>query len=296
MTSTSNTPVSADLRKILDAHGYGFQYAVMRRGEQLHQLRRSRWELVGTEFPVCVGTTTTHVDFVYVRVMDALRTYLVAECKRVDPKRGRWCFARAPYTWFNPDDQEVSFDELQCESYDVRHRPRFLTVDQPICHLGRELRTDQPGDGTGSTRAIDEAVGQVLRGASGLIDLQRGPTGGYFSGARCYRFIPAIFTTAEIWVTDADLGAADLRTGLLPKGIDAHRKDWIWLSHNRSPAISPPKPTPTPGTAVEDDPRTVLRSEFARSIAVISTDGIDDFLSTPVAELLERNGYLLGPP
>lgn len=283
--------LSASARKAFDIHGYGFHYAVMRRGEELFQAGQSRWHLVGAEYPV-EADTSTHIDFVYGTGLDtSTRTYLVAECKRVDPARGRWCFATAPYTFFDPDNEEVVFDELQCAagSYGIAHHPRRVRTSRRICHIGRELRSDKAGDGEGgNSKAIDSAVAQVLRGTSGLLGYLRGDSNRFFGEQRCFRFIPVVFTNAEVWTIDVDLGTSDLRTGKLPKDIAVTRHDWIWFVHNRSPAIAPRQPAPTKGTCVSDDLARQLRLEFARSIAIVSSDGIDGFLGQDLAGWLSQ--------
>jgi hypothetical protein len=277
------------IRKVLNAHGHGFHYAVMRRGEQLFEEKRSRWHVIGAEYPVQVGSTTTHIDFVYSRQHAPSRTtYLIAECKRVNPKLGRWCFATAPYTWFDADSKELVFDQLRSlatRSYGIPNIPLRAQSDRSICHIGKELKTNQHGDDTGSGRAIDEAVAQVLRGTSGFLNLVRGDGVRCFEGPVYHRFIPVIFTTAELWVTDADLGSADLRNGELGSGIRARKEDWIWFVHNRSPAIAPNRPSESNGSS---DLSALLRQQFARAIAIVSPTGVDDFLSRDLGQWLSE--------
>jgi hypothetical protein len=76
----------------------------------LEKVQRASWMFDSAEFPVVAGGSTTHVDFIL--RSRSRRTYLVAECKRADPARARWCFARAPYTWHNPIKGEVIFDQF----------------------------------------------------------------------------------------------------------------------------------------------------------------------------------------
>ncbi|HSE23991.1 MAG TPA: hypothetical protein VLB68_20135 [Pyrinomonadaceae bacterium] len=67
-----------------------------------------------------------------------------------------------------------------------------------------------------ASTAIDDAVTQVLRGTSGLIDHYS-----VFSNWSSFeqtskpavRFLTGYFTTAEVWITDADLSKAELETG-----------------------------------------------------------------------------------
>lgn len=104
-------------------------------------------------------------------------------------------------------------------------------------------------------------------------------------GNKTIRFIPVIFTTAQIWVTDADLGNAELSTGDLVSDLNAQRVDWIWFTHNQSSSLRPdfywePERSALDGFSYD------LRREFARSIAIITPSGIDDFLRFDLEEWL----------
>ncbi|MDQ1591717.1 MAG: hypothetical protein QOG71_2344 [Pyrinomonadaceae bacterium] len=260
----------------------------MRRVHELTNAGTSTWLFDGAEFPVVGGDETTHIDFI-------LRwrhggVYLVCECKRADPAIARWCFARAPYTWRNPRPNEVTFEQLHVTDDPQRrmiHRAKFGYLggeDERVYHLGFELRTTEKGDGSGhGGQAINKAVTQVLRGTSGLIDYLSDFARSNWSRGRADTFIPAIFTTAQIWVTDADLGNADLTTGnLAPDAVQAQRENWIWFAHNRSPRLQPSVGSETPLGELS----AYLRRDHARAIAIISPDGIDDFLQSDLGDWL----------
>lgn len=274
--------ISAGLRKVLNMHGHGFHYAVMRRAEQLSNERLSPWVFEAAEFPVVVGRDTTHIDFI-LRSRSS-RTYLVAECKRVDPARGRWCFAKAPLTRRNAHSSEVVFDEFRYRGSTAglmqEPRIRFTETRGPY-YVGFELKTNQKGDGAPSPgSAINQAVTQVLRGTSGLInhllEARRLVQSLKNETETMFWFVPVILTTAELWVTETDLGDADLRTGDLPKeAVRAKKVDWIWFTHNRSPMLRHGLQVgrKDPGTISEE-----LVYGFTRSIAIVSSDGVDRFL------------------
>ena len=141
------------------------------------------------------------------------------------------------------------------------------------------------GDGmTHSGSAINQAVAQVLRGVSGLInhlfDLNRRS----YQDERVIRFVPAIFTTAQLWVTDTDLGTADLTNGDLPlEAVQAKEVDWIWFSHNRSRSLRHDLEWGNLKNTLTKE----LEYEFARSIAVISPKGLDNFMTMELEEWLE---------
>ena len=93
-----------------------------------------------------------------------------------------------------------------------------------------------------------------------------------------------IFTTAQIWVTEADLGAADLTTGDLQVGaVKAQKADWIWFNYNRTPGLRHDLEEGLAG----DDLSRELKREFARSIAIVSSEGFDQFIKTDLETWLE---------
>lgn len=282
--STDNSEqISAGLRKVLNKHGHGFHYAVVRRAEQLSREWKTRWLLDGTEIPVIAGEASTHVDFVL--STKSGMTYLVGECKRADPARARWCFARSPYRWRNESDEELAFDQIFFDSGRTRGaRPSYAYQKQGSYQLAFELKTEQKGDGIGrNVGEIEDAVAQVLRSTSGLINRLSEPVKYPEQGEIVRTFVPAIFTTAEIWTTEADLGAADLRTGdLSSEQVQAQKADWVWFTYNRSPRLSHLMPYTKSG----DDISQSLRREYARSIAIVGVNGLDDFLQTDLEEWL----------
>jgi hypothetical protein len=162
-----------------------------------------------------------------------------------------------------------------------------------VYQLAFELRTNQKGDGLEqSNAAIDKAVAQVLRSTSGLINHLSTSTKFLDEASGVVTVIPTVFTTAELWTTEVDLANADLESGnLLINSLDIKRKDWIWFSHNRSPALEaeadlnrPDKNVSPLGTnRFSDD----LRRLFARTVAIVSPTGIDSFLSWNIEEWLQ---------
>lgn len=276
--------VSAGLRKVLNLHGHGFHYAILRHASQMSFDRESSWRFDVAEFPVVAGNKPIHIDFVF--RSPSGQTCLVAECKRVDPARGRWCFARAPYTWRNPSS-EVIFDQFICQPpHTVRQEPCVKRTESGIYQLGIELKTGIEGDGTsqGGSTAIDKAVTQVLRGTSGLVNhlFKRGSRS--YGEERVVRFVPTVFTTAELWVTEVDLGAADLTTGDLTQvALEAKKAPWIWHNYNRSPDLRHDLEWSNFGTDLTKE----LKYESARSIAIVSPEGISYFLRWNLEEWLE---------
>jgi hypothetical protein len=277
----------------LNTHGHAFHYAVIRRAEQLHSGKQSKWIFDGAEFPVSVRGGTTHVDFILTTRTD--RTVLVAECKRADPARARWCFAHAPYTWRDSYDTEAVFECLMQTSGRTAtvRSPKTAHTSESIYQLGFELRTDQKGDGLWHGEgAIDKAVAQVLRSTSGLINHLSKSAKFLDESSGVVTLIPTVFTTAELWTTKVDLANADLESGnLVGDSLDIVRKDWIWFSHNRSPTLEaevevnrPDKNGSLLGSSrLSND----LRRLFARTVAIVSPPGIDSFLGWNIEEWLQ---------
>src|SRR5215216_1578143 len=131
MSSNEADRIATNLRKVLNTHGHGFHYAVVRQAEKLFKSDRSVWTLDAAEFPVVGGGQVTHIDFI-LRTRSS-NTVLVGECKRADPARAWWCFARSPYTWRNSSSGEVAFDELSySQGKTVIQKPRFAQTQRNI--------------------------------------------------------------------------------------------------------------------------------------------------------------------
>src|SRR6267143_1937049 len=84
-----------DYRKVLNHHGYGFQYSVIEFIDKLRRERRCDWELEASEFPVIVQGRSTRIDFVFRKNRPFV--YLVGECKRANPALSNWCFSSSFY-------------------------------------------------------------------------------------------------------------------------------------------------------------------------------------------------------
>jgi len=106
----NNEDASEEIRalfsKELNRHGYGFQYAVLKKCEEVaaileKNLTPATWAPLVSEFPVEVQRAGTKIDFILRRIsrwaVPGVPVYLLAECKRANPALSNWCFARAPY-------------------------------------------------------------------------------------------------------------------------------------------------------------------------------------------------------
>lgn len=196
------------------------------------------------------------------------------ECKRVDRKFSRWGFVHSPL-----GEQEVVFDRF------IFRPPNDLRAEPVVgypgpggrpYHLGLAIKKgEETGDSAQQGKnAINDATAQVLRGVGGLINHVFGPRDGE-RPVQDYAFLPVIFTTAELWVTEKDISSAQLTTGDV-QNVESEKKDWIWFNHNRSPRLR--HGLKSAGSKA-DNLADALRVEFTRSVAIVSVEGIDSFLS-----------------
>ena len=227
---------SHDLRAHLNRSGYGFHYAVVRRFGELSIQKKPDWVWgpPTSEFPVVVGPDTVHIDFVvsgHSKWSRPTPVYLVGECKRVDRKFSRWGFVCAPFA-----EEEIVFDRFIFRPpSDLRTEPVVNYSGSRPYHLGLPIKGEAPGDsGPSGSGAINEATAQVLRGGGGFINHIFGPRDG--EGLMHFAFLPVIFTTAELWVTEVDISSAELTTGDV-QNLESEKKDWIWFNHNRCPRL-----------------------------------------------------------
>ncbi len=287
MTQENNEEkISNGLKTTLDKHGFGFQYAVLRHANELSSQGKSYWSFECAEFPVVTKSETIHIDFVL--TTSSHRTYLVGECKRVDPAKGYWCFAHTPYTWRNPSNPQLFFDQfrwIEAKTWN-QETCRYFSQEK-IYNLGFEQKTEEKGDGSSSGKdALNSAVTQVLRGSSGLINHFFDRHHRKNENEGLIRIIPAIFTTAQLWVTEADIGSADMKTGLLSNNtVTTSKVDWVWFNYNRSPLLSSEIEPGLRNTRINLS--NELMNEFARTIAIIGPDGIDQFLGTDYESFID---------
>lgn len=258
---------------ILDRHGYGFQYALLK---HINGLGRP-WFVQAAEFPVTFRGGTTHIDLVLrlARHGAASPLWMVAECKRANPALVDWCFVRQPMV---PRPTEVAFEQVR-----VTDNRAFVALDmrdswasERVYNLGFPIKGLAKGDASGSGRtALDDAVTQVLRGANGFIELLAHRPKLLTKGAFGYGFgqvLPAVFTTARLWVSDVDLQTADLKTGNVPPA-SLQAVPWLWLKHNVSPDLKHALPSDEPVDAKESL-RDYLLWDHYRCVAIVSATGL----------------------
>lgn len=90
--------------------------------------------------------------------------------------------------------------------------------------------------------------------------------------------LPVVFTTARILCSDTNLGASDLLTGESP-AAPLQSRPWIWFQQNISATLEHSAPKYY-GEQPLSSIAQMLRLRHAGSIAVVTSDGIADFLAT----------------
>jgi hypothetical protein len=269
-----STEGPAGFHKLLNQHGHGFHFAVLREVQRLFEEHQSRWVFEVAEFPVSVRGVDTRVDFV-LRHPDR-PFYIVGECKRANPALAHWCFVRAPYTRRDHRQEGIYVDRLSWS--DTRGMNSVEVADiaytSDAYHVALEARTGALGDAVGRGRGeIDEAATQVLRGVNGLIEA--------FARAKMPAndekfLIPVVFTTASLWTTDADLAAADLRTGNLREDqVGLLPKLWVAYQFATSESL---KHEVARRSRLHPDLSKTLASEYVRTVQFVAPDGIPGFL------------------
>ncbi len=285
MTDEQIEQVRNSFRKALNRHGYGFQFSVLEIAENLAKKvaedERSRWNFLFSEVPVQVQGSGTRIDFILSRsrATSSPFFYLICECKRANPKLSNWCFVRAPRVHRNqPKGIDPLLVETVFQGTEVRHPMTVvdnLTSLKDAYHFGLEVRAAKQGDDKGeSGRAIEDAVTQVLRGLNGYVEaLSQNKQ--LFEGTRTH-LLPVIFTTAQLWISNSDLGLADLATGDIDLSKDKFESvPWLWYQYHMSPGL---KHTSIYQPREQIKVEEFIESKYIRTVAIVSPSGIEEFL------------------
>lgn len=270
----------ADLfAKQLNSHGYGFQHRVIREAESLQQRGKSPWYFEAAEVPVSVGDDHTRIDIVFKR-QSGPPFYLLAECKRANPALSNWCFARAPYVHRRRAEIEpIILERLdkpeKWEPVEYKSAAFPRSIMHEAVHIALDVATQQPGGTHDSGRgAIEKAATQIMRGLNGMVNLlPQHPE--FFAKRHAIAFLPVIFTTAKLWVSDVDLGKSDLLTGKVDITRAGFRNvPWLSYQYHLSPGV---KHSFWQGNGPSDFP-ALLDLDFIRTIPIVSASGIATFL------------------
>ncbi len=243
----------------------------------------SEWTPRVSEFPVSLDNQHSRTDFVIKHRAQPI--YLVAECKRANPALAAWCFIQASYVPIHEWSTGANIEGLQqmivSGGRGVFSRLWHIgSAPDDIYHLGLPFKTNALGDPCAQGREdIESAVGQLCRAVNGLINF-------FYHRQQLFNiedgvaFLPVLFTTAKLYVTDFALGNADPQTGDLD--LSQHpvqERQWLFYHYHQSQGLKHHVPTSGPSRTLED----VLYYDYVKTIAIVNIDGVEAFLRRPVA-------------
>jgi hypothetical protein len=262
----------------LNEQGYGFQYSVLKRAQDLFRAKQSEWAFEAAEFPVEIQQYGTRVDFV-LKHFNSTPYFILAECKRANPAFSDWCFAYAPYYRRNRSKPIFVMEHAELDmNKTMRSRAAIINVHEgpKPYQIAIEIKSDKKGDKAGKPKgAIEEAATQVCRALNGIMEIfMKNPR--FLELRTTIDLMPVIFTTAQIWVSDVDLSGANLRTGEMDiSQSKLQRANWLIYQYHTSPGLKHAVPSVNKSAGLGQ----LMEQEYVRMIPVVCSEGIDDFLA-----------------
>lgn len=286
-SNTLQAMLEKKLEHALNINGFSFQYAVLDAARKYFEEGIAAWALVSSEFPVSVNDIPTHIDFILCH--KSVPFFIIAECKRANPALSNWCFVKSPYVSRRTSSGEKIVRETVRLDPRNNHDPLLVGLEclernKDVYRLAFELKGNLQGDGNKGRGQINDAITQVLRGLNGLMstfithfDKTKKLLGeNHFGANQRAAFLPVIFTTANLWVSDIDLAGADLETGNIDIPPDSLRPaEWIYFQYAQSPDLK----HDFGGFKECGDISTKLYLDFTRTIPIVSSAGIKSFLT-----------------
>lgn len=275
---------SSPFSKVLSNHGYGFQFSVLRKANELAGNRKSQFKFEASEFPVKVQGIDTKIDFILRKKTGErefqINLFLLAECKKANPALSSWFFVKAPYThrniWSGISNLIIETLLREKEDNSIHNLVKENYTSGNNYNLGFEMRTNQPGVTSGETgQAIEKASSQILRGMNGFIETIIKEQNVW---ANCFQiyFLPVIFTTANLFVSDVDLSLSNLQTGEIKLSKEQIQNvPWVFYQYPMSVGLK----HLLISINESKDISSLLVNDYIRSIAVVSADGIEDFFT-----------------
>lgn len=275
-SNSEHTRIAQEFRNLLNRHGFGFQYSSLREVEEISlEPSTSRWLFEAAEIPVQIGQKCTRVDFV-LKSKNA-PVYLIVECKRANPVVKHWCFTKAPYVRRNAPSEQLFVEHTRLFGSRMVSTGAILrSIDKDACHIALEVKSNEKGDCDGKgSGAIEEAASQVCLGLNGMVELFTNKPALFAKQSQAI-FIPVIFTTAQIWISNVELQMSAIETGKLAEEINIEARNYIYFQYHQSPGL---KHTLKPPPAEHNNLSAWLASDAIRTIPVISAKGIKQFLT-----------------
>ena len=259
----------------LNRHGYAFQHSILSRVKALREQNLTDWFFEAAEFPVEVRGEGTRIDLLL--SSSGYYYWLLAECKRVNPAFADWVFFRAPHMHAGREDDRFVAEQITADGSSGGIELRTVTTFRDrACHVAIQVKTKKDGDPAGgSGREIEDAAGQVLKGAGGTADFL-GRSKQMFRGRPSVTLVPVIFTTADLYIAPLDPGDVDPVSGeVRPNSLRPVAVPYLFYQYHVSPGIKHGLPE---RKAPPAEPYGVLLLEFMRTITVVNAAGIDTFL------------------
>lgn len=269
--------LKAQFGEQLNRQGHGFQYSVLNLARTLAGKKASPWVFEASEFPTEVQGSGTRIDFIL--KLKNTRLFMLAECKRVDPKFSNWCFVKAPFVRRGRMSEVflAEYIELNPQSICIATAEELdVLIEKQAYHIGFVIKSKvaKGQSGKSGLDAIEQAATQVCRGLNGLVelvsikkDLITSPT----------FFVPVIFTTAKLYSCDCNLGSATLENGKLDISKEKLSEvDLIFYQYHISPGIKHSAHMAQTARNFSE----LLDYEYIRTIPIVSAKGTADFLTS----------------
>ena len=282
-----NQGLDKGLTHSLNIHGYSFQYAVLKVASTCFENKTSPWAFEVSEFPVAINDFSTHVDFILRNKNEPF--YFIGECKRVNPAVANWCFVKAPYVSRDISTGErIVREVISVDPANKNAQPKtcldWIERSKEIYRLGFEVKSSGKGEATYGRGQINEATTQVLKGLNGIISFfinhynknKNFPLGKYVHNIYRLAFMPVIFTTANLWVTDVNLNMADIKDGNIDvSSIQLKPKEWLFYQHSQSPNVKHSFGNLENSKGLSD----LLYFDYTRTIPIVNSSAIQTFFS-----------------
>ncbi len=271
---------STNYLKALNQHGYSFHQRVIAETANINDSHKGGWSLFGVELPVSVGDKITRIDFVlqYFQQFDSM-WLMIAECKRVNPAFGTWCFAKGsyhrPYFLKNTKMMEVLRISETIDSGGYRG-----DTSDSVYDIGFELKSNSTGDSypvSNDKDALEKACSQAILGMNGLLNaIQKDSILRKSLGnIKQITIVPVVFTTAKLLASEAELKSSDLLSGELKGTPAVVEKDWLYYQYSQSPNI---KHQLDNNKEKMDTWENIIAHEYIRTVAIVNASGIKNFL------------------
>lgn len=262
--------------RVINSHGYGFHYSVLKLVYDLAGREGSLWYPEVAEFPVHVQGYDTRIDLILRHCNFPF--YIVGECKRANPALNNWCFVRAPFVQRDRLDYEPRFIE-QLHRDENGEISVFSTTSSHLrdaFHIAREIKSDEKGDISGPNRGvIEEAATQLCRGTNGFIEFLARNTQVLHNSNNAY-FLPVIFTTAHLWASNINLSSADIETGNIhPLRSEFTKTTHVFYQYHLSPSLKHSYRSSKRFNRLGE----LLDSEYVRTIAIVNASAVKEFLA-----------------